>query len=283
MIRYKRMRGYAALWVPGYDHAGIATQLQVEKMLRAGGHPPAGHRPRGVPAPHLGVEGEVRRPHRAPAPPPGRVVRLGPHALHAGRGAQPRRARGVRAPLPHGPDLPRRVPDQLVARPADRGQRPGGGVHAKKTPPSTTSSTRSRAPTSTMGPGKGYIPVATTRPETILGDTAVAVHPDDERYRHLIGATCLVPMLKRPDPGDPRHLRGHGVRHRRAQDHARPRPERLRDRPAPRPADHQRAGHGCEGERRAAGRMPGWTASRPQEAVGRHGGRGADDQDRAVP
>ena len=40
------------------------------------------------------------------------------------------------------------------------------------------------------GPGKGYIPVATTRPETILGDTAVAVHPDDERYRHLIGATA---------------------------------------------------------------------------------------------
>src|SRR5512143_1590256 len=37
MIRYKRMRGYAALWVPGYDHAGIATQLQVEKMLRAEG------------------------------------------------------------------------------------------------------------------------------------------------------------------------------------------------------------------------------------------------------
>ncbi|HMQ54480.1 MAG TPA: valine--tRNA ligase, partial [Anaerolineae bacterium] len=46
----------------------------------------------------------------------------------------------------------------------------------------------------------GYIPVATTRPETILGDTAVAVHPDDERYRHLIGKTCLVPMLKRTIP-----------------------------------------------------------------------------------
>jgi valyl-tRNA synthetase len=44
------------------------------------------------------------------------------------------------------------------------------------------------------------IPVATTRPETILGDTAVAVHPDDERYRHLIGKTCLVPILKRPIP-----------------------------------------------------------------------------------
>ena len=50
------------------------------------------------------------------------------------------------------------------------------------------------------GPGVGYIPVATTRPETILGDTAVAVHPDDERYRHLIGTTCLVPMLNRTIP-----------------------------------------------------------------------------------
>jgi valyl-tRNA synthetase len=50
------------------------------------------------------------------------------------------------------------------------------------------------------GPGRGYIPVATTRPETILGDTAVAVHPDDERYRHLIGKTCLVPMLNRTIP-----------------------------------------------------------------------------------
>jgi valyl-tRNA synthetase len=45
-----------------------------------------------------------------------------------------------------------------------------------------------------------FIPVATTRPETILGDTAVAVHPEDERYRHLIGRTCLVPILQRPIP-----------------------------------------------------------------------------------
>ena len=49
----------------------------------------------------------------------------------------------------------------------------------------------------------GYIPVATTRAETILGDTAVAVHPDDERYRDLIGKTCLVPVLRRLDPDHP--------------------------------------------------------------------------------
>jgi valyl-tRNA synthetase len=50
------------------------------------------------------------------------------------------------------------------------------------------------------GKPEQYIPVATVRPETILGDTAVAVHPDDERYRHLIGETCLVPMLNRTIP-----------------------------------------------------------------------------------
>src|SRR5690606_15431966 len=48
--------------------------------------------------------------------------------------------------------------------------------------------------------GSEGIPVATTRPETILGDTAVAIHPDDERYQHLIGRTALVPMLNRPIP-----------------------------------------------------------------------------------
>ena len=47
--------------------------------------------------------------------------------------------------------------------------------------------------------GLDHLPVATTRPETILGDTAVAVHPEDQRYRHLIGKQCTVPL------GDGRH------------------------------------------------------------------------------
>src|SRR5690606_35602809 len=45
--------------------------------------------------------------------------------------------------------------------------------------------------------GTGYIEVATTRPETMLGDTAVAVHPDDERYKHLIGKTVILPIVNR--------------------------------------------------------------------------------------
>lgn len=42
--------------------------------------------------------------------------------------------------------------------------------------------------------GDEHLPVATTRPETILGDTAVAVHPEDDRYKHLVGRKCIVPM-----------------------------------------------------------------------------------------
>lgn len=49
--------------------------------------------------------------------------------------------------------------------------------------------------------GQGHIPVATTRPETILGDTAVCVHPDDERYKHMIGQKVKVPILGREIPG----------------------------------------------------------------------------------
>lgn len=46
--------------------------------------------------------------------------------------------------------------------------------------------------------GNSYLPVATTRPETILGDTAVAVNPNDERYKHFIGQKCIVPLLAQP-------------------------------------------------------------------------------------
>jgi valyl-tRNA synthetase len=82
----------------------------------------------------------------------------------------------------------------------------------------TTSSTTTARPTRTT------ITVATTRPETILGDTAVAVHPEDERYRAAVGRTVLIPFVDRIVPviADPWSAR---FRHRRGQDHACPRPE----------------------------------------------------------
>ena len=85
-----------------------------------------------------------------------------------------------------------------------------------------------------------FITVATTRPETMLGDTAVAVHPEDERYRHLVGKH-VDPAAGRPAHSDHRRriLRS-GEGHRRGQDHARARLQRFRGRPAARPAAGQR-------------------------------------------
>ena len=86
-----------------------------------------------------------------------------------------------------------------------------------------------------------FITVATTRPETMLGDTAVAVHPDDERYRHLIGKQ-RDPAAGRPAHSDRRRrIFRSREGHRRGQDHAGARLQRFRGRPPPQPAAGQRA------------------------------------------
>ena len=51
-----------------------------------------------------------------------------------------------------------------------------------------------------LADGSGFLEIATTRPETLLGDTAVAVHPDDERYQELIGKTVILPLMNREIP-----------------------------------------------------------------------------------
>ena len=75
--------------------------------------------------------------------------------------------------------------------------------------------------------GSGWLELATTRPETMLGDTAVAVHPDDERYRALVGKKSDSSPGGTGDPRGGRHLCGAGFRHRRGEDHPRPRSQRL--------------------------------------------------------
>jgi valyl-tRNA synthetase len=199
MIRYKRMRGYAALWVPGYDHAGIATQLQVEKMLAR----------EGLSRREIGREEFLRRTWAWKERFGGDIVqqlrRLGASCdwdrmrftLDEGLSRAVREAfvRLYRMGLIYrgeylinwSPGLQTAVSDLEVEYTEE-----DAVLYYFKYPIAGASLDE--------GPGKGYIPVATTRPETILGDTAVAVHPDDERYRHLIGATCLVPILKRTIP-----------------------------------------------------------------------------------
>jgi valyl-tRNA synthetase len=199
MIRYQRMQGRAALWVPGTDHAGIATQLQVERKLRDQGtsREEIG-RERFLEAcwdwkekHHGGIVGQLRR--------------LGASCdwererftLDEGlsRAVNEAFVRLHRMGLIYqseyivnwSPGLQTAVSDVEVEYTEEQGtlyyfKYPIAGARLDD------------------GPGQGYIPVATTRPETILADTAVAVHPDDERYRHLIGKTCLVPMLNRTVP-----------------------------------------------------------------------------------
>ncbi len=77
LTRWHRMRGERALWVPGTDHAGIATQMMVEKQLAAEGNEPRGDGPRGVYRARVGVETAVRRGHYGADAAAGGVGRLG--------------------------------------------------------------------------------------------------------------------------------------------------------------------------------------------------------------
>jgi valyl-tRNA synthetase len=191
MIRYARMQGKAALWVPGTDHAGIATQLQVEKMLRD----------EGTSRQAVGRDEFLRRTWEWKAQYGGTIIRqlrrLGASCdwdrerftMDEGLSAAVQEVfvrlweqgliyRGPRL-VNWSPGLQTAVSDLEVEREEENGK-----LYFFKYPVE----------------GGDYIPVATTRPETILGDTAVCVHPEDERYRHLIGKHALVPMLNRPIP-----------------------------------------------------------------------------------
>jgi valyl-tRNA synthetase len=83
--------------------------------------------------------------------------------------------------------------------------------------------------------GKDYLVVATTRPETMLGDAAVAVNPNDERYQALIGKFVKLPLVGRRSRSSPTTTATR-VRHRLREDHPGPRLQRLRSRQAPQPA-----------------------------------------------
>ena len=193
MIRYHRMKGEPTLWVPGSDHAGIATQLQVEKALTKAG----------LSREQLGREEFLRRA-RAWKEKYGGIItrqirRLGASCdwtrerftLDAGLSHSVREAfvrlyekgliyRGPRM-INWSPGLKTAVSDLEV----EYSQEPGKLYFFKYL----------------LADGSGdFIPVATTRPETILGDTAVAVHPDDERYQRFVGRQVIVPMLNRKVP-----------------------------------------------------------------------------------
>ena len=192
MIRYHRMLGEPTLWVPGVDHAGIATQLQVEKQLRE----------EGTSREALGREKFLERIWAWKEKYGGiisqQIRRLGASCdwererftLDEGLSRAVREAfvtlyekgwiyRGPRM-INWSPGLQTAVSDLEV----EYSQEPGKLYFFKY---------------QIVGRDE-FIPVATTRPETILGDTGVAIHPEDERFSHLVGEKALVPMLGREIP-----------------------------------------------------------------------------------
>ena len=200
-MRFERMRGHDVLWQPGTDHAGIATQMVVERQLMERQEPD--RRAIGREA-FLAACGNGRPRAAAPSSISSSgwaLLRLVARALHHGRGPLAGGAQGLRRSLPRRADLQGQAPRQLGSRSC----RP-------RSPTSRSSRSRSRASLwhcairSKALHGlrsrrqATYIVVATTRPETMLGDTAVAVHPEDERYKDSVGKNAILPLVGRGIP-----------------------------------------------------------------------------------
>jgi valyl-tRNA synthetase len=193
LVRWHRMRRERTLWLPGMDHAGIATQFVVERMLAK----------EGIQRKDLGREEFERRVWKWKAESGGvikqQMIRLGascdwtrerftlePSLYHAVLEAFLRLYReGLiyrgRYMINWCPRCQTAISDLEV-------------VHNER----TGNLWFIRYPVE--GSPQEYLVVATTRPETMLGDTAVAVHPEDERYRHLVGKNVLLPLMDRRIP-----------------------------------------------------------------------------------
>jgi valyl-tRNA synthetase len=193
LVRYWRMKGRDALWQPGTDHAGIATQMVVERQLAE----------KGIKRQDLGREEFVKRVWEWKAESGGTITRqlrrLGASAdwprerftLDEGLSAAVRKVfvdlykqkllyKDKRL-VNWDPKLHTAISDLEVEQKEVKGQ-----LWHFKYPIEGE-------------PGR-FIVVATTRPETMLGDTAVAVHPDDERYKELVGKNAILPLVGRRLP-----------------------------------------------------------------------------------
>jgi len=193
LIRFKRMQGYDTLWLPGTDHAGIATQTRVEQTLRE---------QEGLTRYDLGREKFLER-----------VWQWKEHYASTIREQWDKMGFSLdysRERFTMDEGLSRAVREVFV-RLYRKGLIYRGKYIINWDPVFRTALSdievvykevqghlyHLKYP---LKDGSGHIVVATTRPETMLGDTAVAVHPDDERYRHLVGKTIVLPIVGREIP-----------------------------------------------------------------------------------
>jgi valyl-tRNA synthetase len=190
LIRRRRMQGYEALWMPGLDHAGIATQNVVERQLAA----------EGLSRHDLGREKFVERVWRWKAESGGVITgqmrRLG-DSVDWSREAftmDAPRTRAVRT------IFKRLYDDGLIYRAERIINWCPRCLTALSDIEVDHTDDEGELISIRYGDGDRSVVVATTRAETMLGDTAVAVHPDDERYRHLVGTEVELPLTGRRIP-----------------------------------------------------------------------------------
>jgi len=198
LVRWQRMEGKNALWLPGTDHAGIATQTQVEKKIAKEGKGPTG---RPLTRHDLGREEFLKRVWQWKDDHGSQITN---QMRRLGFSLDWKRERFT---LDEG--LNRAVRDVFVSLYKDgliyRGERIINWCPRCQ----TALSDLEVLPTDRKGnfwhirydiEGGGSLTIATTRPETLLGDTAVCVHPEDERYQHLRGKKATLPILGRKIP-----------------------------------------------------------------------------------
>ena len=192
LIRWKRMQGYSALWLPGTDHASIATEAKIVEAMRQ----------EGITKEDLGRDGFLERAWAWKDKFGGRILEqlklLGSSCdwdrlrftMDEGCSKAVRHVfvklynegliyRGERI-INWCPNCKTAISDAEV----EFEEKDGSFWHL-------------RYP---LADGSGYVELATTRPETMLGDTAVAVHPEDERYKHLVGKKVILPLVNKEIP-----------------------------------------------------------------------------------
>ena len=192
LIRFKRMQGYEALWVPGTDHASIATEAKIVEAMRK----------EGVTKEEIGRDAFLKRAWDWKAEYGGRIVS---QLKKIGSSADWDRERFT---MDEGCS---KAVKEVFVNLYNKGQIYKGERIINWCPKCLTSISDAeveyedqaghfwhlRYP---LADGSGYIQMATTRPETMLGDTAVAVNPNDERYKDMVGKTVVLPIVHREIP-----------------------------------------------------------------------------------
>jgi len=193
LIRYHRMKGEEALWIPGTDHAGIATQIKVEEMLRSD---------EGLTRYDLGREKFLERVWEWKHQYGSRIIN---QLKKLGNSCDWERERFT---MDEGYS---RAVREVFVNLYEKGLIYQGNRIINWCPSCSTALSDAEVEYSehlghfwhikyTVKDSNEFVVIATTRPETLLGDTAVAVNPEDERYAHLVGKMLILPLVNREIP-----------------------------------------------------------------------------------